>query len=72
MPHIEAASETRRAVQAKNRGGLRSPSGSRLSLVLESGRVSAELKAGGMEGAKSGTTTAQQAVQGAPTQQFPR
>jgi hypothetical protein len=39
--------------------------------VLESGRVSAELKAGGMEGAKSGTATAQQAVQGVPAQQLP-
>jgi len=33
--------------------------------------VSAELKAGGMEGAKSGTAIAQHAVQGALAQQFP-
>ena len=39
--------------------------------MLASGGVSAELKAGGMEAARSGTATAQQAVQGAPAQQLP-
>jgi hypothetical protein len=39
--------------------------------VLASGGVSAELKTGGMEAARSGTATAQQAVQGAPAQQLP-
>jgi hypothetical protein len=39
--------------------------------VFESGRVSAELKEGGIEVARSGTATAQQAVQGVPAQQLP-
>jgi hypothetical protein len=66
-----AASGTRTTVQAKNLGGLRSPSGSRLSRVFESGRMSAELKEGGIDAARSGTATAQQAVQGASAQQLP-
>ena len=39
--------------------------------MFESGRVSAELKEGGIEAARSDTVTAQQAVQGVPAQQLP-
>lgn len=39
--------------------------------MLESGGVSAELKEGGIEAARSGAVTAQQAVQGVPAQQLP-
>ena len=66
-----AASGAQTRVQAKNRGGLRKPSGSRLWFRRESGTIRAALDVGGSVATPPGTVNAQQAVQGAPEQQPP-